>query len=211
MQFVFVQKLRPLVFCLIGLIFFGMVTTGWAESSSLPIDSIKMTVERIIEVISDHSLQGDENAVRRRNAILDLVNQRFDFKLMSRLALGENWDNRTESEQLSFVTLFSELLKTTYIRRIESYSNEKVIFSKQDIKKNLAMVYSQFVKDNTEISIIYKLKKDGDQWLVFDVVIEGASVIKQYRRQFSLIIDHEKFEGLIMRLEEKVKSSESTS
>ena len=76
-------------------------------------------------------------------------------------------------------------------------------------KTNLKTII--FVKDNNEISIIYKLKKDGDEWLVFDVVIEGASVIKQYRRQFSLIITEEKIEGLMIRLEEKIKTADAGS
>lgn len=181
----------------------GFVAVVSAEAS-LPIDSIKMTVERIIQVVTDQAFQGEENSTKRKDTIIQLVDQRFNFQLMSRLALGDNWDGLTEEEQAGFVGLFSDLLKKTYIRRIESYSNEKVIFSKENVKDNLAMVYSQFVKDTSEISIIYKLKKEGEEWLVFDVVIEGASVIKQYRRQFSQIIAEEKFEGLKQRLEEKI-------
>lgn len=187
----------------------GLVNAASAEAS-LPIDSVKLTVERIIHVLTDGTMQGIENTDKRREAILQLVNQRFNFQLMSRLALGENWDSRTDDERVVFVDLFSDLLKKNYIRRIESYSNEKVVFTKQDIKKNLAMVYSQFVKDNTEIAVIYKMKKDGDDWLIFDVVIEGASVIKQYRRQFLHIITEEQFEGLIHRLEEKVNTASAS-
>nr|MBF0221756.1 ABC transporter substrate-binding protein [Desulfobulbaceae bacterium] len=169
-----------------------------------------MTVERIIQVVTDQALKGEENSEKRKNTILQLVDQRFNFQLMSRLALGDNWDSLTVEEQAGFVVLFSDLLKKTYIRRIESYSDEKVVFSKENVKDNLALVYSQFVKDTSEISIIYKLKKEGDEWLVFDVVIEGASVIKQYRRQFSEIITAEKFDGLMLRLQEKIKLSNAS-
>jgi phospholipid transport system substrate-binding protein len=204
--------MRKKIFALsiVPVIFLGLVVVASAEAS-LPIDSMKMTVERIIQVVTDQTLQGEKNLIKRREAITKLVDQRFNFQLMSRLALGDNWDARSEAERAQFVALFSNLLKKTYIKRIESYSEEKVFFTKQDIKDNLAIVFSQFVKENSEVSIIYKLKKDGEDWLVFDVVIEGASVIKQYRRQFSNIILEEHFEGLIQRLEEKIKSSNVAS
>jgi len=195
----------------IPFVFIAFVVAAASAEANLPMDSIKMTVEHIIQVVTDQTLQGDENYTKRREAIVRLVDQRFNFQLMARLALGDNWDGRTEAERAQFVSLFSDLLKKTYIRRIESYSQEKVLFTKQDIKNNLAIVFSQFIKENNEVSIIYKLKKDGDNWLVFDVVIEGASVIKQYRRQFSNIISEEHFEGLILRLEEKINSTNVAS
>lgn len=190
--------------CLLTVCFLFQTLSSYAQSEE-PIETVKKTVEGIITLLTDATYKAEDQHEARRQRIVALIEQRFDFALMSQLALGDTWKERSEDEQANFTRLFSDLLKTTYIRRIESYSDEKVSFDKQVLKNDLAMVYSLFSKNNSEFSIIYKLQKSDNDWHVYDVIIEGASIIKQYRRQFSQIVQQENFQGLIKRLEEKMR------
>jgi len=174
-----------------------------APTGPRPTVQVKATVDQVIDLLGDGAYAGRKD--ERRRKIVDAIGSRFNFALMSRLALGKTWKELGEDERRRFVDLFSKLLENTYIKRIESYSGEQIVFTKEKVKKNLAMVYSLFKKNNDEYSIIYKLRNENGDWLIYDVVIEGASIVKQYRRQFSRIIADENFDGLIARLDEKVK------
>lgn len=187
-------------------IFFMLLAQGALAQTAEPIDSVRQTVEGVISLLTDERYKAEEQHEVRRQFIVEVIDRRFNFELMSQLALGDTWAERSKAEQTEFTRLFSDLLKTTYIRRIESYSDEKVSFDKQVIKNDLGMVYTSFQKNNSEFSLIYKLKKAENDWYVYDVIIEGASIIKQYRRQFSQIIEQENFQGLMKRLAEKMSN-----
>jgi len=173
-----------------------------------PIDQLKQTVDQLTTIMGDNSLASKDRRMDRRQKIIQVVDHRFNFKLMSKLALGKHWEEIGPNYKELFSSLFADLLKNTYIRRVEAYSDEQVVFSDQVIKKNVAMVRSSFLKNNASLSIDYKLRKEGSQWMVFDVIIEGASIIKQYRRQFSTILKKESIGELIARLKEKVEAQE---
>ena len=101
--------------------------------------------------------------------------------------------------------MFKTLLENTYIAKIETYSGEKVVFKKSALHGNKAIVYSELVRKNVETPVNYKLKNSDDRWMVYDVEVEGVSLVNNYRTQFASILDKENFAGLLARLEEKVK------
>lgn len=176
-------------------------------SGNGPLEQIQASVENIITILKDEKLQGENNNEAKRGKIIDEIDRRFNFHLMAKLSLGEVWNRISERQQKEFAQLFSDLLKNTYINRVEGYSNEKVVYGEELIKNDLAQVSSIFEENNAQLSIVYKLRKEnGRQWLVYDVIIEGSSLVKQYRRQFAQIIEQEEFSGLILRLEDKMKS-----
>ena len=200
----------------IGMLILFLAMNGMAgfclAAADGPLSQVKSTVEHIISILQDESLQADSQKDKKRLLIFDEVEKRFNFDLMAKLSLGNVWERLGEKQQQEFAQLFSELLKSTYIHRVEGYSGEKVLYGKELIRDNLAQVSSIFAKSNSQMSIVYKLRKEnGEQWLVYDVIIEGASLIKQYRRQFSQILDHEEFKDLIIRLEDKMKTINSKS
>jgi phospholipid transport system substrate-binding protein len=178
-----------------------------AYAAGQPIVQIKATVDQAISLLNDKALQGAAKHDARQSRLFKLVDQRFDFPLMGRLALGRAWAGADRGERQRFVHLFAQLLKNTYIRRVDSYAAEKIIFKKQIVRKDLALVYSYYDKNNEKFSINYKMKRNNDgQWLVFDVVIEGVSVVKQYRQQFQEILKNESMQALNKRLADKVKA-----
>ncbi len=199
------KKFRTLFFVFVFLLI-SQVGANAAFTADQPISQIKETVDQAMVLLNDKSLQGADKHDARQKMLFKLVDNRFDFPLMGKLALGKSWTTVDPVKRQKFLDLFAELLKNTYVRRVNSYSGEQIIFTKQILRKNLALVYSFYEKNNDNFSINYKMKKSASgQWLVFDVVIEGVSVVKQYRKQFHQILQNESMSALVKRLDEKVK------
>ncbi len=139
-----------------------------------------------------------------REALGKIVEERFDLKKMSQLSLARHWKERTESEKQEFVDLFCRLLKDTYLSKMEGYTDEKVIFLKERIKKKKAQIDTKIITQTVEIPINYRMftKKDN-QWRVYDVVIEGVSLIANYRSQFNKMLEKDSFEDLMDKLKKK--------
>ena len=182
-----------------------------AASASDPLDQVKGSVDAILSIVRENQPAGEGEKLPEafRQQIIDLVYDRFDFRAMSRLALARNWKTISTQEQDHFVFLFAKLLENTYYDRINSYSGEDVVFKEQRIKKNKAVVSSLVVRNSVETPVVYKLRIIKDKWLVYDVVIEGVSLVRNYRTQFASIVEKEKYAGLVKRLEEKIAKKEA--
>lgn len=189
-------------------VFAGLQVASAAASE--PLEQVKGSVDAILRIVREHKpeLDGDLAATFRQQ-IIDIVYERFDFRAMSQLALARNWKTISADEQNHFVFLFSKLLEDTYYDRINSYSGEEVIFKEQRKKRNKAMVSSVVVRNDTETPVVYKMRNLNDKWLVYDVIIEGVSLVRNYRTQFDSIIEKEKYAGLVKRLEEKIAKKEA--
>jgi len=202
---IYLNKILKTLLIAFAVLFFYQSGGHAAYTADQPIEQIKSTVDQAITILNDDSLKGKDKHRVRQKQLFNLVDQRFNFQLMARLALGETWTTVDKNERRHFVELFSELLKNTYIRRVESYSGEQIVFTRQIVKNNLALIFSKYEKNNQDFTINYKMQNNNGKWLVYDVVIEGVSVIKQYRRQFAQILQNETMQGLIKRLDKKVK------
>lgn len=177
-----------------------------------PLEQVRTTVTGIIGVIQSKELSKPDKKAVRRDKIMAYVSQRFDFEEISKQTLASKWRELTPEQRKDFVRLFSELLKNTYIGRVEAYSDEEILFEKEVFDgdlKNRAMVYTKVVKNNQEIPINYKLlARDGD-WFVYDVMIEGVSLIRNYRTEFARILNQERYAGLVKRLQDKIDNRDS--
>jgi phospholipid transport system substrate-binding protein len=195
----------------LGLLFLFLLITVTAQGAVSPLEQVRTTVQSIIGVMQDKELQQPDKREERQAKIMDYVNRRFDFEEMSKLTLASNWRGLTPEEKESFQELFADLLKNSYIGRIEAYSGEEVRFEKEIFdgeQRTRAMVYTKVMKSNQEIPINYKLLNKRDEWYVYDVLIEGVSLVRNYRTEFARIITKEKFAGLIKRMQEKIASRE---
>ena len=174
-----------------------------AADSVGPLEQIKETVDKAIFVLQDEALLQPEMREERRRQVVALVEERFDYEEMSKRSLARYWKERTSAERAQFVGLFKRVLENTYIDRVDTYSGEKVDFVRQEIQGDKAMVESSFVSSDKQIPVFYKLRNNSGNWLVYDVIIEGVSLVRNYRTQFESIIEKEKYPGLVAKLEEK--------
>jgi phospholipid transport system substrate-binding protein len=133
-----------------------------------------------------------------------VVNQIFDFTEISQRSLGRHWQARTPAEREQFVALFGDLLENAYITKIESYSGEKIQYPGDVIDGDLALVKTRIVtKQETEIPLDYRMFLNGGRWAVYDVSIEGISLIGNYRTQFNAVIQRSGYPDLVAKLKAK--------
>jgi phospholipid transport system substrate-binding protein len=169
-----------------------------------PTDQVKQRVDAVLDVVRNKELKKPENEKIRRAKIREIVDTIFDFPEMSRRSLAVHWKKRTPAEQKEFVSLFSDLLEDTYIKKIEKYRDEKILYSGESIRDSYAVVKTKVItKKETEIPIDYRLLKENNKWEVYDVVIEGVSLVNNYRSQFSEILASNPYSELVNRLKKK--------
>ncbi len=180
------------------------IPTHQAMASSVT-DQVKNTIDEILEILRDPSLKGDESVDKRRELLRETINKKFSFAKMSQLSLGKHWKKRSDEEKKEFTKLFGQLLEDTYISKIEGYTDEKIVYTKELVKKKKAQVNTKIVTDSVEIPLDYRLYKlKDDSWMVYDMVIEGVSLVGNYRTQFDQILKKNSFAKLIEELKNKM-------
>ena len=178
----------------------GWTATAWAGP---PTDAVRKSVDDLVRILEDPAWKKTEKKEERRMLLEQIIAQRFNFTEMSRRTLGAEWNKRTPEEQKDFAANFQTLLANTYIGRIEAYSGEKVQYLKELNDGEYADVYTHIDTGKSEIDIKYRLQKNSDDWRVYDVVVEGTSLVLNYREQFKRILRKESFADLSKQLREK--------
>jgi phospholipid transport system substrate-binding protein len=181
---------------------------GWGGGTAVagaPTDQLRARVDRVLAVLEDPALKQEARAADRRAAIRAIANELFDFRELSQRTLARHWQGRTQAERDEFVELFADLLERSYIGKIETYSGgERVQYLGESPDGDLVTVRTRIVtKAGTEIPIDYRMHRAGDRWLVYDVVIEGVSLVANYRTQFNRIIQQTSFKDLLAKLAAK--------
>jgi phospholipid transport system substrate-binding protein len=173
-----------------------------------PLDKIRQTVDDVLAILADETLKAPERTAERRAKIRQAVLQRFGFDEMSQRALAQHWQKRTPEERKEFVALFSDLLERSYIDKIETYGGgkENVRYTKESIDKDgYASVRSEIVSQrDLNVDVEYRLLKNNGNWAVYDIVIEGVSLVNNYRTQFNKIITESSYENLVKQMQTKL-------
>jgi phospholipid transport system substrate-binding protein len=174
------------------------VNLAWA---GIPTDQLKGSVDQVVQILQDPKLKPESMAPERRAAIRKVANVIFDFTETAKRALGPHWQNLSEKDRAEFVSLFTDLLEGAYVSKIEQYSGEPVRFVGDTVDGDLATVKTRIVtKKGTEVPIDYRMLRRGDRWVVYDVSIEGVSLVANYRTQFNKIIQTASYEELVKRM-----------
>jgi len=170
------------------------------SASASALDDVRTTVEQVLVVLRNKELPVQQ----RRDQLSKLIRARFDFEIMSQSTLGRQWKKASPEEQANFIRLYSDLLEATYLGRIEAYTDEKVAFGEEKVRGDKALVETRIVTKSVEVPIDYKLVQRPEGWMVYDVVIEGVSLIRNFRSSYGEIVDREGFSGLFDKMEQKV-------
>ena len=167
---------------------------------------LKGTIEKVIAIIKDENLKNDKQG--RRVALRNAIDERFDYRQMAIRALAKNWDLRSDQERQQFISLFKSLLENSYASKLEAYSDEKINYLSEVIKGKYALVKTEVVRPSSTIAVDYKLIQESGDWQVYDFVIEGVSMIRNYRSQFTKIIRKDSYEVLVQKLTDKINELE---
>lgn len=174
-----------------------------AASASQATKTIKETIDQVIDLLKSGKFEADPEA--KKAELRKIINPRFSYQQMSMRSLAKHWNGKSDNEKKEFVSLFSKLLENSYASKLESYSNEKINYGEEIIKGKYAMVKTEIVRSDGVINVDYKLIQEKGDWKVYDFVIEGVSMIKNYRSQFNRIINKDSYDGLKQKLRDKIE------
>ncbi len=177
-------------------------------------EAVKSTITDLIHVLDDDTLKQPEQAEERRHEIEEIIRQRVDYGEMAKRALGAPWSTLSERDQQEFVSLFVQLLRDTFAGRITEHHDEEVAYLGEHREDGFAEVHTQLKGRKIDTMIDFRLINHGTDWRVYDVVIDGASIVSNYRSQFTSIIRQVSYVGLVNKMKQKavaVKVFEKTS
>jgi phospholipid transport system substrate-binding protein len=169
--------------------------------AELPRETIQTQVNRVLDVLKNPS---DAKAVKEKK-ILSIVDEFFDYSELSRRTLANHWKAFTPEQQKEFTTLFGKLLANVYMDKVMQYTNEKVVFGKETkLSENTVEVQSEILTQGKSVPLNYRMiSNNKGEWKVYDVVIEGISLVMNYRSQFREILSTKPPENLLKTLREK--------
>jgi phospholipid transport system substrate-binding protein len=165
------------------------------------------TIDEVLRIVGDKNLEKVPKL--RREKLRQVIGLRFNYKQMVMRSLAKTYNERSDKEREEFTGLFKKLLENSYASKIENYQKETINYVEEKIKGNYALVRTQIVRKDGVIDVDYKMLKDNGQWLVYDFVIEGVSLIRNYRSQFSKIISTESYGALVSKLSKKIDELEA--
>jgi phospholipid transport system substrate-binding protein len=182
-----------------------LTLTPAALRAGVPTDQVRQTADRVLSVLQDSRLKSPDKQQERRAQIRQIIGTRFDFAEMAKRSLGSNWQKiNNDDDRRQFIELFTELLEKSYADQIESYNGEKIVYGRENVSQDQADVNTKIVtKKGEEVSVNYKLRSNGGDWKVYDVVIEDISIVNNFRSQFNRVLANASFAELLKKLQSK--------
>jgi phospholipid transport system substrate-binding protein len=187
-----------------GMMILILLISPLQAEAGLPLDTVERHVNNVLDVLRDPALKGEANKKVKEEKIETIANEMFDYVALSRLTLGRNWRNFNKEQQKEFVSLFRTILKKAYMDKILSYTDEQVVFDRDImLSENKAEVKTRIITKSAEIPIDYRLYLKDGKWRVYDVIVEGISLVQNYRTQFREILANNPPEEVLKILREK--------
>jgi len=191
-----------IVWTLMSLFTLWSVHGAWA---GLPTDQLREGVDRVVKILRDPELKGDKQIDQRRAAIAVVAGELFDFGEMARRSLAQHWDKRTPAEQKEFVRLFTALMQRSYVSKVDQQDAAgRMTYRGETMDAGHAVVQTTVSLSNgSEMPLDYRMHKPRDRWQVYDLSLDGISLVANYRAQFNKIIRTSSYETLVARLKSK--------
>ena len=184
-------------------------TLGFAAES--PTEVVRTTINEVIRILNDDSLKSPAKLLPRRRLLEQVIAQRFDYAEMSKRALAVHWTPSTKEQRDEFVDLFKGFLSDRYASKIEGYAGEQVDYLGERLDGQYAEVRTKLRSSKVEIPMDYRLINKGGRWYAYDIIVDGISLVKNYRSQFDKIIRSGSYEELVRRLQNRTVGEEKKS
>lgn len=200
-------SLRATLWSIVGVSMLALATQGWAASDS-PTELIRAGVDRARAVLENPAYQGTDKRQQRLEKVKDSVISLFDSQEIAKRTLGVYWKDRTEAEQKEFVEVFTALVEKTYASSLDRYRKDfQVIFDQERIEDNVAEVDSRIIDPTQQktFTLSYRLHKIDGKWLIYDLIIENVSLVRNYRNQFHRILGKKSYADLVETIRIKIQ------
>jgi phospholipid transport system substrate-binding protein len=186
-----------------GLTVLALHAPAAAVIERTPMESVKSTIADVIRILNRHELKQPGRTAERRQEIERVVRHRVSYEEMAKRALGPAWSDLTDSERQEFVDLFVQLLRDSFAGKIDAYADEQVVYLSELREAHLAEVRMKLTGSKVDTHLDFRMADRAGEWLVYDVVIDGASIVSNYRAQFATIIRDHAYAGLVERMRQK--------
>ena len=195
------SRLSPRTMALLVAISSAVLFAAGSAAAAEPTNQLRAQVDRVLKVLDDPALKPPAKTRERRAAMRAIANDIFDFTETAKRSLGRHWAARTPAEREQFVRVFADVLERSYISKVELYGGETIQYTGDSVDGDQAVVGSRIVtRSGVQVPIQYRMRRMGDRWLVYDVVIEGVSLVANYRSQFDRIIRTSSFAELVKKM-----------
>jgi phospholipid transport system substrate-binding protein len=189
----------------------NLALTVSGAGAETPTEAVKSVVDEAIRILQDPSLKAPSQKQQRRDRVKRVIDRRFDYEEMARRSLGSSWRSLSAGQRREFVRLFGELLEASYSDKIMNYHDEKVQYAPEIMDEpDYAEVRTVVLRKNDRIPMNYRLVRKSEGWMVYDVIIEGVSLVSNYRSQFSRVIRESSYGDLVRRLRAKINELQRT-
>ena len=191
----------------------ALVVSLWVGNAGAapvtPTEAIRATINQVIEILEDDVMKQPGHTSERRRLLEEVIGARFNYEEMSKRTLGAQWKRLTEPQREEFVALFQRFLADRYADKIEGYTGEDIRYFGERIEGAYAEVRTEIVSGKLEIPMDYRMISRSGRWRVYDVVIDGVSLVRNYRGQFDKIIEDSSYAELVRRLRERSESQDT--
>ena len=180
-----------------------LVGQAAADDKSAAEEYLKSKLDAVFKVLQKKDLSQQA----KNSQVVEIVTPMFDFELMGKLSLGKSyWPDLSPEQREKFTELFVERLRQSYLNKLTAYTDEKIIYESPVAVKTKVHVPTQLISKGKKISMLYKLYSSNNSWKIYDVEIEGVSIIRSYRSQFNEILQKGTFEDLLQKMQKPVNN-----
>jgi phospholipid transport system substrate-binding protein len=165
--------------------------------------AIKTTIKQMFVILNDEELKTPGRAEERRQQLENVIGNRIAYDEMAKRSLGPQWTQLNDEERQEFVRLYAQLLRDTYSSRFDRYSDEKVEFLQETLQGDYAEVRTRLTSSKFTLDVDYRMLQRAGDWRVYDIVVDGISLVHSYREQFTKIIRTYSYEELVTKLRQK--------
>jgi len=174
-------------------------------TAGLPTETLRPAMDQVLRILNDATLKGAARAPERRAALRAVMDTVIDFPDAARRALSVHWPARTEAERGEFVTLFKELVTYSYIVTMEAYAGQTIVFVGEAEHDGITTVFTKVQgRQGSPVPVEYRMHQRGPRWLLYDVIVEGVSLVANYRAQFNTVVRTSSYEELVRRIRARV-------
>jgi len=202
-----IAKLTSVVFVVMA----GASSVCGGTVSESPTEVVRSTVNEVLRILEDPKLKDPVKLLPRRRMLEEVIARRFDYAEMSKRALASHWVPLSQAERADFVELFKSFLSDRYAEKIEGYAGEEIHYLSERIEGNYAEVRTELRSNKVEIPMDYRLYLKDDRWHAYDIIVDGVSLVKNYRSQFEKIIRTDSYAELVRRLRDRAVGDEKKS
>jgi len=192
-------------FSILAVLFVLTAFSASKAHAGLALNSLKKTIDKVIDIVSNPDNKGDSNMKKRRDLVRAILDESFDYKEMGKRSLGRTWKKLKPEGRKEFLDVFTMLLKTSYVKKIEGYKEEKIDYVSEELDGEYAVCKTIIHTDTVDIPVDYKMMFKNGRWSAYDVVIEGIGLVSNYRRQFKKLIRRKGYKKMIENMRSKAE------